>query len=145
MFQKGEFWKITLEIIMLLEFINSMRFGLVKGRVLCLHMFHQMAPWPSIVPFSPMKEIFSNLEIKKSDKKRNMAFDIQIKIIKPNVMTQTPYESNNTMQNSWQTSYGNNSILLNINKAFLPHSTLVPNSNGGSQNKLFKMLRFLQI
>lgn len=54
MFQKGEFRKITFEMIMPLEFTNSTRFGLVNWRVLCLHMFHQIAPSPSIVPFSPV-------------------------------------------------------------------------------------------
>lgn len=56
MFQNGEFLKITLEMIMPLEFISSTRFGLVYCRVLCLHMFHQTSPWPSIVPFSPKEE-----------------------------------------------------------------------------------------
>ena len=55
MFQNGEFLKITLDMIMLLEFMNSTRFGLVNWSVLCLHMFHQTSPWPSIVPFSPKK------------------------------------------------------------------------------------------
>lgn len=63
MFQNGEFWKITLEMIMFLEFMNSMRLGLVNWRVCCLHMFHQTLPWPSIVPFSPMK--ITNWETKK--------------------------------------------------------------------------------
>jgi hypothetical protein len=56
MFQKGELRKITLEMIMPLEFTNSTRLGLVKRRVLCLHMFHQTSPWPSIVPFSPKRQ-----------------------------------------------------------------------------------------
>lgn len=56
-FQNGEFLKITLEIIMFLESLNSIRFGLVNCKVLCLHMFHQTPPWPSIVPFSPKKTV----------------------------------------------------------------------------------------
>lgn len=42
-----------------LEFMNSIRFGRVNLRVLCLHMSHQMPPWPSIVPFSPIKGKYS--------------------------------------------------------------------------------------
>lgn len=55
MFQKGESLSTTLEMMMPLEFMSSMRFGLVNLRDLCLHMFHQTPPWPSIVPFSPVK------------------------------------------------------------------------------------------
>lgn len=71
MFQKGEFLKVILEIIILLEFINSMRFGLVKSSVLCLHMFHQISPWPSIVPFSPNRQC---IYMKKREQKKNNQF-----------------------------------------------------------------------
>ena len=74
MFQKGEFRKITLEMIIFLEFTNSMRFGLVNRRVLCLHMFHQTSPWPSIVPFSPMKK---QLEKQNGRQVYDMMFGIE--------------------------------------------------------------------
>jgi len=57
MFQNGEFLKTTLEMMISVECINSKRFGLVKGRVLCLHIFHHTSPWPSIVPLSPVHSL----------------------------------------------------------------------------------------
>jgi len=44
MFQKGEFWKITLEIMISLESLNSIKFGLVYFSVLLRHMFHHTSP-----------------------------------------------------------------------------------------------------
>jgi len=54
MFQNGEFLKTTLEMMISMECINSKRFGLVNGRVLCLHIFHHTSPSLSIVPLSPV-------------------------------------------------------------------------------------------
>lgn len=80
MFQKGESLSTTLEMMMPLEFMSSMRFGLVNLRDLCLHMFHQTPPWPSIVPFSPVKSQATS-ELKEDRLKFYKEFEYSKKFI----------------------------------------------------------------